>query len=90
MLLLGGTGEARRLAALLTADGVEVLSSLAGRTADPLLPDGAVRVGGPAGQAGQHVDPVGGQQGGQPAGLARPTEQQHLSAHDAPPCTMDR
>ncbi len=52
MLLLGGTGEARRLAALLAADGVDVLSSLAGRTTDPVLPDGAVRVGGFGGADG--------------------------------------
>ncbi|GLZ33389.1 precorrin-6A reductase [Lentzea sp. NBRC 105346] len=41
MLVLGGTGEARRLAAL-----VPVISSLAGRVSDPRLPDGDVRVGG--------------------------------------------
>ncbi|MEI4272537.1 cobalt-precorrin-6A reductase [Klenkia sp. LSe6-5] len=46
ILLLGGTGEARQLAAALVADGVEVVSSLAGRLADPQLPAGEVRVGG--------------------------------------------
>jgi precorrin-6A/cobalt-precorrin-6A reductase len=46
VLLLGGTGEARRLASLLVADGHEVTSSLAGRTTEPLLPAGAVRIGG--------------------------------------------
>ncbi|GAA1722210.1 cobalt-precorrin-6A reductase [Kribbella yunnanensis] len=46
VLLLGGTGEARELATLLTAEGVAVTSSLAGRTKDLRLPDGAVRVGG--------------------------------------------
>ncbi|MDG4663133.1 cobalt-precorrin-6A reductase [Mycobacterium sp. 236(2023)] len=46
VLLLGGTAEARALAELLTADGIEVTSSLAGRVADPRLPVGEVRVGG--------------------------------------------
>ena len=52
VLVLGGTGEARRLAEALVADGVDVLSSLAGRVADPLLPPGEVRVGGFGGAAG--------------------------------------
>jgi precorrin-6A/cobalt-precorrin-6A reductase len=52
VLVLGGTGEARRLAAALVADGVAVLSSLAGRVADPVLPDGDVRIGGFGGAAG--------------------------------------
>ncbi len=52
MLLLGGTGEARRLAQRLVDDGVPVLSSLAGRVAEPLLPPGEVRVGGFGGAAG--------------------------------------
>lgn len=52
VLLLGGTGEARRLAQRLVDDGVPVLSSLAGRVADPLLPPGEVRVGGFGGVAG--------------------------------------
>ena len=52
MLLLGGTGEARRLAQHLVDDGVPVVSSLAGRVADPLLPPGEVRVGGFGGAAG--------------------------------------
>jgi precorrin-6A/cobalt-precorrin-6A reductase len=45
VLLLGGTGEARALAARLHPD-VEVISSLAGRVPDPALPVGQVRVGG--------------------------------------------
>jgi precorrin-6A/cobalt-precorrin-6A reductase len=45
ILLLGGTSEARALAAELHPD-VEVISSLAGRVPDPALPVGAVRVGG--------------------------------------------
>ncbi|MCV7289703.1 cobalt-precorrin-6A reductase [Mycolicibacterium wolinskyi] len=45
ILLLGGTGEARALAAALHPD-VEVISSLAGRVPDPALPVGEVRIGG--------------------------------------------
>jgi precorrin-6A/cobalt-precorrin-6A reductase len=46
ILILGGTAEARALAAALHADGVAVTSSLAGRVARPRLPAGAVRIGG--------------------------------------------
>jgi precorrin-6A/cobalt-precorrin-6A reductase len=46
VLILGGTGEARDLAAALAADGVPVISSLAGRVGAPRLPQGEVRVGG--------------------------------------------
>ena len=46
LLLLGGTSEARELAARLVAAGVDVTSSLAGRVADPRLPVGRVRIGG--------------------------------------------
>jgi precorrin-6A/cobalt-precorrin-6A reductase len=46
VLLLGGTSEARALAARLVADGVDVTSSLAGRVARPRLPAGQVRIGG--------------------------------------------
>ncbi|HEY6295358.1 MAG TPA: cobalt-precorrin-6A reductase [Streptosporangiaceae bacterium] len=52
ILILGGTGEARALAAELVAAGVDVLSSLAGRVAQPRLPDGPVRVGGFGGAEG--------------------------------------
>ncbi len=52
VLVLGGTGEARRLATTLVADGVDVVSSLAGRVADPVLPAGEVRVGGFGGADG--------------------------------------
>ncbi|MGY1780954.1 cobalt-precorrin-6A reductase [Geodermatophilus sp. SYSU D01036] len=52
VLVLGGTGEARRLAAALVDRGVDVLSSLAGRVADPVLPEGGVRVGGFGGADG--------------------------------------
>lgn len=46
ILILGGTGEARELAAALNARGIPVTSSLAGRVARPRLPVGEVRVGG--------------------------------------------
>ena len=46
VLLLGGTGEARALAAALDADNIDFVSSLAGRVSRPRLPVGKVRVGG--------------------------------------------
>ena len=46
VLILGGTAEARSLAAELMAAGRNVVSSLAGRVRDPALPVGEVRVGG--------------------------------------------
>jgi precorrin-6A/cobalt-precorrin-6A reductase len=46
VLLLGGTGEARRLADLLVAQDIDVVSSLAGRTTNARLPAGEVRQGG--------------------------------------------
>jgi precorrin-6A/cobalt-precorrin-6A reductase len=52
LLLLGGTGEARELAAVLVAEGVDVTSSLAGRVARPRLPVGNVRIGGFGGVPG--------------------------------------
>ncbi len=52
ILILGGTGEARELAAELVAAGVDVVSSLAGRVREPRLPDGPVRVGGFGGAGG--------------------------------------
>ncbi|GED97988.1 cobalt-precorrin-6A reductase [Gordonia crocea] len=52
VLILGGTGEARELAARLVADGIPVVSSLAGRVANPRLPAGPVRIGGFGGVAG--------------------------------------
>jgi len=45
VLLLGGTAEARALAARLHP-GVDLISSLAGRVPDPALPFGDVRIGG--------------------------------------------
>jgi precorrin-6A/cobalt-precorrin-6A reductase len=52
ILILGGTGEARELAAELVAAGGDVISSLAGRVRQPRLPDGPVRIGGFGGPAG--------------------------------------
>lgn len=52
ILLLGGTGEARRLAGHLAEDGLPFLSSLAGRVGTPAIPVGPVRVGGFGGPDG--------------------------------------
>ncbi|TMR00769.1 cobalt-precorrin-6A reductase [Actinomadura soli] len=53
VLILGGTAEARDLAARLSGvPGVHVVSSLAGRVTDPRLPAGDVRVGGFGGPDG--------------------------------------
>lgn len=52
ILILGGTGEARELAAALAAADADVISSLAGRVSQPRLPDGPVRVGGFGGADG--------------------------------------
>ena len=45
ILILGGTGEARELANRLVALGHDVITSLAGRTQDPILPEGRLRMG---------------------------------------------
>jgi precorrin-6A/cobalt-precorrin-6A reductase len=52
VLILGGTSEARALAAALDGLGIAVVSSLAGRVAAPRLPAGEVRIGGFGGPAG--------------------------------------
>ncbi len=52
VLVLGGTAEARRLAAALVAASVPVTSSLAGRVSRPRLPAGEVRIGGFGGPDG--------------------------------------
>ncbi len=52
ILILGGTAEARSLAATLVADGLDVESSLAGRVSSPRLPAGRVRIGGFGGASG--------------------------------------
>lgn len=64
VLLLGGTAEARALATRVHPH-VNVVSSLAGRVPDPVLPVGAVRIGGFGGVDGlrkwlrdEHIDAV--------------------------------
>lgn len=53
VLILGGTGEARAIAARLAGRAnLRVTSSLAGRTADPARPAGEVRIGGFGGAEG--------------------------------------
>jgi precorrin-6A/cobalt-precorrin-6A reductase len=53
ILVLGGTNEARTLAAACAGmPGLAVVSSLAGRTADPLIPEGDLRIGGFGGPDG--------------------------------------
>lgn len=53
ILILGGVGEARELATRLAAiEGLNVVLSLAGRTASPRLPEASVRVGGFGGAEG--------------------------------------
>ncbi|WP_132152228.1 cobalt-precorrin-6A reductase [Kribbella antiqua] len=52
VLVLGGTGEGRELAGRLRDEGLEVVSSLAGRTTDARLPVGEVRQGGFGGAVG--------------------------------------
>jgi precorrin-6A/cobalt-precorrin-6A reductase len=64
LLILGGTGDAAKLAAQAAQlQGVEVITSLAGRTRRPVMPSGTVRIGGFGGDAGlvdymqeQHID----------------------------------
>ncbi|MFN4209165.1 MAG: cobalt-precorrin-6A reductase, partial [Devosia sp.] len=45
ILILGGTAEARQLANRLVGMGHDVITSLAGRTQDPILPAGGLRMG---------------------------------------------
>lgn len=52
ILILGGTSEARALAAELVRAGRNVLTSLAGRVSEPALPAGWVRIGGFGGVVG--------------------------------------
>ena len=55
VLILGGTSDARILAAELLAAGYEPVSSLAGVTKAPVLPAGDVRVGGFGGEEGLYT-----------------------------------
>ena len=52
ILVLGGTGEARRLADLMVTAGLDVVTALAGKVARPRLPRGEVRIGGFGGAEG--------------------------------------
>ncbi|KZL50996.1 cobalt-precorrin-6A reductase [Nodularia spumigena CENA596] len=53
VLILGGTGEAAELAAkVANIQGIEAISSLAGRTREPSIPLGDLRIGGFGGVAG--------------------------------------
>ena len=52
ILVLGGTGEARRLADLLVTAGLDVVTALAGKVTRPRLPRGEVRIGGFGGAEG--------------------------------------
>lgn len=53
VMILGGTGEGIALAeALVALPGLRVISSLAGRVANPRLPPGEVRIGGFGGATG--------------------------------------
>ncbi len=52
ILILGGTAEARDIAALLVVLGHDVTTSLAGVTSAPILPVGKMRVGGFGGEDG--------------------------------------
>lgn len=52
ILVLGGTAEARELAAAIDGAGLRVTSSLAGRVSNPRLPAGEVRIGGFGGPQG--------------------------------------
>jgi hypothetical protein len=84
VLILGGTAEAREPAVLLVRDGVDVVSSLAGRVARPRLPVGRVRVGGGAaalvaGLAARAAPPAG-CHGRRPEGVAAPTAPPFLVA----------
>ena len=64
VLILGGTGDAARLAARAAVlTGVEVITSMAGRVRQPATPAGRMRIGGFGGAAGlidyvrdQHID----------------------------------
>jgi len=45
ILILGGTAEGRELASRLVGAGHDVITSLAGRTQNPILPEGQLRMG---------------------------------------------
>ena len=90
LLLLGGTSEARDLAARLVDDrdsGIEVTNSLAGRVAEPRLPVGKVRIGGFGGVEGLRAalaeyDAAGETRGVLGRGLTCSVRLQHLGVQD--------
>ncbi len=86
VLVLGGTGEARALAALLEQAGVVVESSLAGRVVRPRLPVGAVRIGGFGGVDGL-VDHLRSQRVTAVVDATHPFAAR-ISAHAAAACTI--
>jgi precorrin-6A/cobalt-precorrin-6A reductase len=55
ILILGGTSDARVLAAEFVAAGYETITSLAGVTEAPALPKGEVRIGGFGGEEGLYT-----------------------------------
>jgi precorrin-6A/cobalt-precorrin-6A reductase len=55
ILILGGTSDARVLAAELIAAGYETVTSLAGVTETPVMPAGEVRRGGFGGEEGLYT-----------------------------------
>lgn len=59
ILILGGTRDARDLAAALIAAGFDTVTSLAGVTQEPILPQGRVRIGGFGGADGLKAYLVG-------------------------------
>ena len=72
IMLLGGTSEARALAELLTAESVEVTTSLAGRGHHPPPPGGGGRLRGFAGGSRGRAPPAGGHaRAGPPPPLSR-------------------
>jgi precorrin-6A/cobalt-precorrin-6A reductase len=87
VLVLGGTSEARELAAALAGQpGLRVISSLAGRVSNPALPAGEVRMGGFGGAAG-----LAGYLGS--AGVGAVVDATHpfaetISAHAVEACTL--
>lgn len=55
VLILGGTKEARMLASRLLRVGMDVISSFAGVTENPILPEGKIRKGGFGGVVGMRA-----------------------------------
>lgn len=86
VLVLGGTTEGRELAGLLVDSAMSVISSLAGRVSDPLLPPGDVRIGGFGGVAGL-VDFLTRHRVGAVLDATHPFAE-HMTAHAAEACRL--